>query len=141
MSILIFASHYWLNIVSFSITLFSFQAIQQLSRSGFLHYAAIANERAGVYMRNKKDDYWATHYLTTASSLYAEWGATAKAHDMVKLYCLEESSLAQTIHSSGVFLQGKAQYKANRDAIQDPSRLSGSSYATKMQSSREFSSK
>lgn len=98
----------------------SFQAIQQLSRSGFLHYAAIANEQAGKYMLLQNDEYWARHYLTSASRTYSEWGASAKvehmngSYDSVELKAPEEGSL----------YHGKKQYKATRDSVSEQRQIS-----------------
>jgi len=45
------------------------QAIAQLTRSGFLHYAAIANELAALRMVRKNDEFWASHYFEQVCEL------------------------------------------------------------------------
>jgi histidine kinase len=61
-------------------------SIARASRAGFLHNAALANERAGIYFLNRRDMYWARHYLGRAKCLYADWGAIAKVTHMEATY-------------------------------------------------------
>jgi hypothetical protein len=62
-------------------------SIARANRAGFLHNAALANERAGLYFfGNQKDMYWARHYLGRAKCLYADWGAIAKVSQMEEMY-------------------------------------------------------
>ena len=65
-------------------------SISQLSRAGFLHVAAIANERLGELMATQKeeddDHHWSRHYLERAAVVYHEWGANKKVQDLQHRY-------------------------------------------------------
>ena len=54
------------------------QAISSACRSGFMHHAALANERAGWFFLEQKDKDWAELYLLRSYELFDEWGAKAK---------------------------------------------------------------
>lgn len=73
-------------------------SISLASRCGFVHHAALASERAGLYFLNQYDTYWAGHYLTNAHELYTEWGATAKIRQMDASY---ERLLTSVDYQSG----------------------------------------
>jgi hypothetical protein len=60
------------------------EAISQLNRSGFGHFAAIANERAGEFMEVCNDSYYSEHYFSKAAVLYDKWGASQKTKMMAK---------------------------------------------------------
>ena len=57
-------------------------SISTASRAGFLHDAALANERAGIWFQTLGDNFWASSYLSRAYELYREWGAEAKADQL-----------------------------------------------------------
>lgn len=62
-------------------------SIKQLVRGGFVHYAAIANERAAEYVANACGDRERElEYLQRAHALYLEWGALAKTRAMELKY-------------------------------------------------------
>lgn len=61
-------------------------AIQQFTRSGFVHLAALANERAGEFMGDCCDEFWEEFYISKAIALYDEWGAIVKTKAMAKKY-------------------------------------------------------
>jgi hypothetical protein len=61
-------------------------AIKTCSRSGLLHLAAMANERAGRYFLEKHDQSLATFYLSRAFDLYDDWGASGKVDQMKEDY-------------------------------------------------------
>ena len=104
-----------INIFKF---LFAPQAIQQVSRSGFLHYSAMGNELAGQFMLRRHDDYWPSHYLSRAAHAYTEWGATVKAAGMVQTYPTVQFS-QESLQTSGVFHHGKSQYDSNTDSVKE----------------------
>lgn len=58
-------------------------AISMASKAGFLQDSALANERAGLFFLQHGDEFWASVYLTRAHELYCEWGAQAKAGQIV----------------------------------------------------------
>jgi hypothetical protein len=99
------------------------QAIRQLTRGGFLHYAAIANELAGLHMLRVQDEYWAKHYLTNAAASYAEWGAVVKAEQMAKKH--DSVVFKHDTAPSGAFIHGRQQYDGNVDSIRYPPSKSG----------------
>lgn len=56
------------------------QAIHSASRSGFIQAAALARERAGLFVlrsRSRSAHWWVGFYLKGACELYSEWGAVA----------------------------------------------------------------
>lgn len=58
-------------------------AIQSSMKCGFIHNAALANERAAKYFLEQHDDMdWAKFYLARAADLYGEWGALGKVHKL-----------------------------------------------------------
>lgn len=59
------------------------KAMSLLSRSGYVHCGAIANECLGKYMLQHTDEFWAQHYLTHAVRLCSEWGAVVKVDQMM----------------------------------------------------------
>ena len=61
-------------------------AISTASRSGLIHDAALANERAGAWCLSHGDEFWASSYLSRAHELYLEWGAKAKADQFSQKY-------------------------------------------------------
>lgn len=57
-------------------------SIASACRSGFIHDAALASTRCGKYFLDRKDEYWATHFLSRARELYVEWGAVAAVRNL-----------------------------------------------------------
>ena len=62
------------------------KAISSSARLGVMHYQAIANERAGLFFLRNNDPNWASTYLSRAYCLYVEWGAVAKARQLLKVH-------------------------------------------------------
>lgn len=60
-------------------------AISQLSKTGFNHFAALANERAGACMLENRDQNWAQHCLSRAAKRHKELGASVKVGCLVNL--------------------------------------------------------
>lgn len=71
------------------------KAVVSAARSGVTHFQALANERAGMYSIEKSNyhcttdpakpiDEWARHYISSAVTLYAEWGAFGKVDQLRK---------------------------------------------------------
>ena len=61
-------------------------AISSASQDGFLHHAALASERAGLYFLFLEDETGASRFLSRACILYKEWGAGAKVKQLVSRY-------------------------------------------------------
>jgi hypothetical protein len=61
-------------------------AISSASQDGFLHHAALASERAGLYFLFLEDEIGASRFLSRACILYKEWGAGAKVKQLVSRY-------------------------------------------------------
>ena len=91
-------------------------AISQFARSGIIHYGAVANELAGLYMLEMDDLFWAKHYLSQACSLYAEWNAVEKAKRMCETY--EFIDFQPTQFSLPRFaIQGRSRFNVVRDSL------------------------
>lgn len=82
-------------------------AISTASRSGFIHDAALANERAGAWSLSQDDEFWASSYLSRAHELYLEWGASAKVDQFSRKYNIDVSR--QSIEP-GQFAKGKSRF-------------------------------
>jgi predicted ATPase len=82
-------------------------ATKNFSAAGFLHFHAIANERAAEYMLEKKRPCWFETYIRTAAKAYGEWGAVAKVQQLVKKHRLRatfataEKPAVIRIHNEG----------------------------------------
>jgi predicted ATPase len=84
------------------------EAIKTLSRSGSLHFAAMANERAGCHFLEKDEYlYLGEAYLTKSFHLYHEWGGRVKSHQMKQQYSFLETSEPIT---SGTSLRGRTRF-------------------------------
>ena len=59
-------------------------AISAASRVGFRQDAALGNELAAEYMLNSNDELWPSHYFTASHALYRDWGASAKAEQLLR---------------------------------------------------------
>jgi predicted ATPase len=72
-------------------------AISMATSGGFVHDAALANDRAGQYFArittDGATDGWASHYLSNAVQLYLEWGAIACVRGL-------ETKYGNTIHTT-----------------------------------------
>ncbi|KAL3914204.1 MAG: hypothetical protein SGARI_000247 [Bacillariaceae sp.] len=91
------------------------RAISQFARSGLVHYGAIANELAGLYMLEKKDDYWAEHYLSQACIRYSQW----HAHVKVDMICEKYDNVEFEESDSARFaIQGKNRFDSARDSME-----------------------
>ncbi|KAL7574322.1 hypothetical protein ACA910_008430 [Epithemia clementina (nom. ined.)] len=71
-------------------------------------------EQAGAYFLEpgRKDNEWAGFYLTQAATLYADWGAEGKVHQLQKHYSslLFRSDLMRERANSA--LMGRSRYSA-----------------------------
>ena len=76
-------------------------AISAACRAEFRQDAALGNELAGEYMRGVGDEVWPSHYFSAAHSLYADWGAFAKANHL--LNSKESYIRSIRMHSSSHF--------------------------------------
>jgi len=61
-------------------------AIRTCTRSGLLHLAALASERAAGYFMEMDDESMASVYLSHARDLYYDWGASGKVMQMMEQY-------------------------------------------------------
>ena len=98
-------------------------AISQFARSGIIHYGAVANELAGLYMLEMGDLFWAKHYLSQACSLYAEWNAVEKAKRMCESH--EFIDFQPTQFSLPRFaVHGRSRFNVVRDSLRRDSSTS-----------------
>lgn len=67
------------------------RAIDAISRTNLIHFHAIANERAADFMMKIGDSSGFRLYIEKATMLYAEWGARAKALQLVEEHELPEN--------------------------------------------------
>ena len=58
-------------------------AVVSASKSGIKSVGAIANEKAAAAMRLLGDGYWFAYYIRRSHRLYVEWGAKAKADQLL----------------------------------------------------------
>jgi predicted ATPase len=91
------------------------RAISQFARSGLVHYGAIANELAGLYMLEKKDQFWAQHYLSQACIRYSQWDAHVKV-DMIRVKY--EFVNFDEKESARFAIQGKSRFDTTRDSME-----------------------
>lgn len=61
-------------------------AATSAARSGFIQDRALSHELAGIYFKEKGDDYWAKYNLNSAHQSYVDWQAKSKALDLVAKY-------------------------------------------------------
>jgi len=94
-------------------------AISQLSRSGFFHFSAYANERIGLFMLKQRDQFWAHYYLNRATGLYRDWGASIKvqmlasAHSLVQLEDVEDNFVENQQYS----VRARTRYDSMFDSV------------------------
>jgi len=113
----------------FSLTNFSpchCQAITQLTRSGFVHYAAMANELAGIHMLKVSDEDWSSYYLLRAAKDYGEWGAIVKVEQLTKKHSSIDLSSARNPSQSMAF-RGRAQYNPIADSVSSADKMASQS--------------
>jgi tetratricopeptide (TPR) repeat protein len=82
------------------------KAISSASRSGILHFAAIGNERAGIFLSQRGFPDRAMQYQQRAIELYSYWGAQAKVEQMKNSYNLSLHDTDLNQYSEG-FLSRK----------------------------------
>lgn len=92
-------------------------AISRCARSGFIHLQAITCERAGLFMYEQGDTFWAGTYLSQALQTYEEWGAKAKVASL-QSKCLN-LGLSQAVekfssctHPFTFSLKGRTRFKS-----------------------------
>lgn len=76
-------------------------AIRASQRLGYLHHAALANERAGECLLESDEPAawaWAKSYIMNAFELYGQWGATTKRRQLIELY--DEDTSSQSLSAS-----------------------------------------
>jgi hypothetical protein len=96
-------------------------ASAQLSRSGFFHYSALANEHIGRFMLHHGDDFWAKHYLSRATVLYRDWGATVKVEQLLsehQFIRLEDEGDSLPIMSRSISVRARPRYDSMYDSVQ-----------------------
>ncbi|KAG7349448.1 multi-sensor signal transduction multi-kinase [Nitzschia inconspicua] len=70
-------------------------AIRLSSKNGYRQDTALIHERAGINFMEMGDSYWAAHHISSSHNAYLEWGAVAKAKQMVDRYqdlCLNNAA-------------------------------------------------
>lgn len=83
------------------------KAIATACRSGILHDAAIANERAGLFVLHRGDPDGAKLYFERAVELYSYWGAAAKVSQIQSDYKLSEEFVDQRHLTEGFLARKK----------------------------------
>lgn len=91
-------------------------AITELSRSGLLHFTAIANEFAGKCMLEKEESFWAKHYLSEAYQRWSDYDATVKAEQMLKKYSILKRADIR-MHQRTSDIQGRSRYDSTTDSV------------------------
>ena len=96
------------------------EVIKHFSRSGHVHYNAIANELAGKFMLKNDDKEWAQQYFERACFLYDDWGAQVKVDKMTRTY----SALIRPVEdrpterfSMTASIQGVSRYDLKKDSF------------------------
>lgn len=103
------------------------KAIASASRSGILHDAAIANERAGQFMKRHGDAERAQDYVCRSAELYHSWGATAKTKQMQNRYVYLAGEESAELVSTGLLARQKfCAHTANKHKAVNISRYTGS---------------
>jgi len=91
-------------------------AIQSSTKSGFVHNAALANERAALYLLSSPGEDSADYgmmYMRRAVELYTEWGAMGKVRKLEWQHDLLGTQLAeghQKVFSSSI--QGRKRFSS-----------------------------
>ena len=95
------------------------EVIKHFSRSGHVHYNAIANELAGQYMLKHNDEEWARQYFERSCFLYSDWSAKVKVDQMVERYSVIIRPLESQTDPSRPSLKGSIQGKSRYDGRKD----------------------
>lgn len=93
------------------------EVIRQFSRSGHIHYNAIANELAGKFMLTNNDQGRADHYLSRACFLYSDWNAAVKAEQLLKQYPFVQNPQENATSVLRSSIQGKSRFDESRDSL------------------------
>lgn len=83
------------------------KAIANASRSGILHDAALANERAGLFVSQRGDLDEAKFYFERAIELYSYWGAKAKVSQIQTKYKLSQEFVERKRLTEGFLARKK----------------------------------
>ena len=93
--------------------------IPMLTRSGLIHFSAMANEQAAeFFLRQKGGDFEndAALYLRSSVEMYSEWGASVKVQQLIQKYdCLDDSIFSKKTRSSTI--QGRERFSTSRDRV------------------------
>lgn len=88
-------------------------AISSSARSGYVHNAAIANEKAALFFEQQGDSFWFEHYMEKAHEKYTQWNAWGKVRQLEMRYPLlrdlQSQSGSDTVMSGSV--QGRTRFK------------------------------
>ena len=97
-------------------------AISKLTRTGFLHFAGVANELCAKVMLQREDQYWADHYMTQAVERFQEWGAIVKVKQLQQNY--QWRDLKKNMHGDprvgmirSSFIRGRVRYDSTVDSL------------------------
>ena len=90
------------------------EAIRTAKRTGFTQDAALACEVAGRYFVSIKDEVSATSYLTSAMTLYDDWGAQGKVDHLEREY--KFLSNAGCNQMEGTSLRGRQRFSTKPSA-------------------------
>lgn len=95
------------------------EAIVPLTRTGFIHYAALANERAGKFMLNHaEDEFWGGHYLSRSATLFREWGAVVKVEQLTDQFpTLVTIDGSSSLFGSSLNVHAKRKFDSKYDSI------------------------
>jgi len=102
------------------------KAIVQLTKTGFMHYSAMANERLGQVMLEKGDQDWGEHYLSQAATLYHDWGASVKVEQLLTTYPFAKLDDRKSNHGDSFVVRARARYDSQLDSLAAVSRENSS---------------
>jgi hypothetical protein len=92
-------------------------AIIQLSKTGFTHFGALANERAGEFMLQHNDTFWGEHYLSRAATLYHEWGASVKVAQLLRAHpSIQIERREDEAHCVSYSIRSRSRYDSTVDS-------------------------
>ena len=86
------------------------EAIRASARLGLVHYTAMINENAGLFFLECDKMSRAKHYLSEASKLYGEWGASGKMKHMIEKY--DGLNLSSKQHFRGSNIHGRTRFSS-----------------------------
>jgi predicted ATPase len=86
------------------------KSIASSSRSGYVHNAGLASEKAAYFFASIADSFWFQHYLQKAHAFYREWNAWGKVRDLEIKYpfLLSQNREAGSVRSGS--LQGRTRF-------------------------------